>query len=239
MEQLEPLIDRYKLIPLWGRLAALVLIGIGSPFYFNYLDESETVQMEFENAQNAKTAAQSELTSKKNKLVKIPQLEEQLQFTKVQLTEAKRKLPDDFDLDLDLKRITNSAKKSGVRLALFQPGSPTPHGDIYKYEEMPIRIEATGGYHQLASFYDDVVHTEAMVNLKSLTFELSDKVSDRPQGVTSKGADEDPRQVRLGKEIKAGGEYLIYRAAPDGVSAEEKQKALENNEKENQKAEHG
>lgn len=210
---LESIKDRYRLFPLWGRILLIIVIGV-APAAFGFLEEAELVDLELEDGKNTLEATKSEFEKKRIKIENIGKIEEEKKFVEVQLTAAKKRLPDEFNLEQDLKEVTKAAENSNITLALFRPSlSPITKGDIYKYENLPITIEAYGKFHQLAHFFDSLAHFETMVDLRKLQMTSHLKETDEEKS-QAKGVI-DPRVIRLNTEVKAIAELNVFRSAPD------------------------
>ncbi len=206
--------DRYRLFPLWGRIILIIVIGI-APAAFGFLEEAELVDLEFENSKNNLEATKNEFEKKRIKIENIGKIEEEKKFVEVQLSEAKNRLPDEFNLEKDLKEVTKAAENSNITLALFRPSlSPLTKGDTYKYESLPITIEAYGKFHQLAHFFDSLAHFETMVDLRKLQMTSHLKEADEEDKNQSKNG-VDPRVIRLNAEVKAIAELNVFRSAPE------------------------
>jgi type IV pilus assembly protein PilO len=75
-------------------------------------------------------------------------------------------LPDKREIPSLLEGISRSGRQSGLEFLLFKPGK-----EIAKefYAEIPVKIEVTGGYHNLAVFFAKVAQLPRIVNISDLS----------------------------------------------------------------------
>lgn len=236
-EELEEYIEKFRAINYWtrflGYLAIILILG-----YMDYSEKAAIIDQEHQAALTQQMALKADYDKKKNMLENIGKMEDQLKFTTEQLAEARKKLPDKFKLDRELKKITRAAAKSNVILKSFKPGVPVEKpGAGFKFAEMPIDLEVTGGFHQVARFYDTLAHFETLVDLRNidldLTFKAENSNNDGARNLIRGQADgPDPRAKRLSAQLNAKNKYFIYRSgsvdqpAPGVPGAAETQPAV-------------
>ena len=91
-----------------------------------------------------------------------------------ELDKALKELPDKKEIDQLLLKVSDRAKDSGLDIKLFKP-RPEEKRDFYA--AVPVDIEASGSYHQVATFFDEVGHLDRIVNLDNLA--ISDPIVDK------------------------------------------------------------
>jgi type IV pilus assembly protein PilO len=74
-----------------------------------------------------------------------------------------RALPEKEEIPSLLAGISKAGKDSGLEMVLFQPKKEAVKGF---YAEIPVEISVTGGYHQIAVFFDKVANLPRIVNLR-------------------------------------------------------------------------
>jgi Tfp pilus assembly protein PilO len=167
MSALGELRERYKLLPLAGRLLLVGALGL-LPALYIYLDEGATLEEAQNSLQQQVEDARQKFTQASQKHSNLPKLEEQLQSTQQQLVQAKKKLPDTYQIELILEKVATLAKGNGVIMALFDPSEEVKHQQPYPFVELPIVIEVLGSFDQVAHFLDQLVHLEGTIFLRSL-----------------------------------------------------------------------
>jgi type IV pilus assembly protein PilO len=96
------------------------------------------------------------------------------------LTVALRQLPDSKELPVLLTDVTSLGKNAGLDFRAFRPGQ-----EIRKafYAEVPIDIEFTGGFHDIATFFDQISRLPRIINITDLEMTIGKESStDAAQG---------------------------------------------------------
>ncbi len=138
-------------------LGSLAVLASGY-WYFFYSPlgvrlENVTAEMEKLKATVAEKRA---IASNLDKfLAEVDRLDEELR-------KALLELPDKKEIPQLLERISDKARDAGLDVRLFRP-QPEQMQDFYA--SVPVDIEVSGTYHQVASFFDEVGHMERIVNL--------------------------------------------------------------------------
>lgn len=81
------------------------------------------------------------------------------------LAVALRQLPDDKELPVLLTDVTSLGKTAGLDFKAFRP---QPEFRREFYAEVPIEVEFTGSFHDIASFFDEVSRLPRIVNIGEL-----------------------------------------------------------------------
>jgi type IV pilus assembly protein PilO len=76
-----------------------------------------------------------------------------------------RALPEKEEIPSLLAGISEAGKDAGLEFLLFQP-KPESAKDFYA--EIPVDINVTGSYHQVALFFDKVAHLPRIVNIRDI-----------------------------------------------------------------------
>ncbi len=171
-------IDTFLDFPLAKRiLIALGVISlVAACFYYFFLSPlEETITKE----QELVASLQSEIQGLKFKASRLQEFEEEVERLDVELSRALRELPDRKEIDTLLAKIFDKAKESGLDVVLFRPEAQQ-RKDFYA--EVPVTLEMRGGFHQVASFFDEVAHLDRIVNMNQIKLTISkDKLSDAAQ----------------------------------------------------------
>ncbi len=138
-------------------LGALALLGGGYWYmYYSPLDEQILKLTEETEQLKAQVAEKRAIAANLDKfLAEVDRLDEELR-------KALLELPDKKEIPQLLERISDKARDAGLDVRLFKP-QPEQMQDFYA--SVPVDIEVSGTYHQVASFFDEVGHMERIVNL--------------------------------------------------------------------------
>jgi type IV pilus assembly protein PilO len=130
--------------------------------WFFYMPQTETI-----------ARLNKDLKSAQDKLARLKDVEKNLrafkkQFKKTEeeFKEALKLLPDKEEIPTLLTSISNLGAQSGLEFILFQPQKEVPRNF---YAEIPLKIEVTGPYHNVATFFDQVSRLSRIVNIGDVT----------------------------------------------------------------------
>ena len=144
----------HKLVISVGIFGAL----IGCFVWFLYMPQKEQI-----------TRLEGDLQSAKTKLARLKNVEKNLRAfrkkfkeTEFKFKEALKLLPDKEEIPTLLSSISNLGAESGLEFILFQPEKEQPRNF---YAEIPLRLEVTGPYHNVATFFDKVSRLGRIVNI--------------------------------------------------------------------------
>jgi type IV pilus assembly protein PilO len=87
---------------------------------------------------------------------------------------ALRQLPDSKELPVLLTDVTSLGKNAGLDFRAFRPQQ-----EIRKafYAEVPIDIEFSGGFHDIATFFDQIARLPRIINISELEMSISKESS--------------------------------------------------------------
>jgi len=158
----------------WGRLSKLtklhkilIAVGIlgglwGCFVWFVFMPQKESI-----------SRIEKDLGTARDKLARLKKVEKNLRKFKKELkdTEAKFKealqlLPDKEEIPTLLTSISNLGAKSGLEFLLFQPQKEVSRNF---YAEIPLKMEITGPYHNVALFFDQVSRLGRIVNIHDIS----------------------------------------------------------------------
>jgi len=106
-----------------------------------------------------------ELDKTKEKAGQFEKLKKKMEEAKVQFQIVKKTLPEKGDIPSLLTSISQAGRDVGLDFLLFQPNKEILKGF---YAEIPVSIQVTGNYHNLALFFDRVAALSRIVNIGNI-----------------------------------------------------------------------
>lgn len=154
----------------WGKLSKLsrahkIIISIailgalwGCFIWFLFMPQMEKI-----------TKMSGDLQAAKTKLSRLKDVEKNLRAfkkkykaTELKFKQALRLLPDKEEIPTLLSSLENLGAQSGLEFLLFQPQKEVNRNF---YAEIPLKIEVTGPYHNVGTFFDKVSRLSRIVNI--------------------------------------------------------------------------
>ncbi len=159
LEKVNELNNKQRLLVL---VAVVALVGV-----LFYMYPYKKKQTEIEGSLIRLSAVQTELQGLQAIAAKLPEFETIIKNLQKQLEELKTKLPQDKDIPLLLKSISDAGTENGMQFDLFRP-----LGETRKefYSEVPVDIAVRGPFHNMVSFLDKIVHFGRIVNITNFNF---------------------------------------------------------------------
>jgi type IV pilus assembly protein PilO len=155
-------------IPLAGKIGIGVLMSIlmGAGFYFVFYDDldkkvtqAQNKTRELESEEKLQKAAQAAYFQDKNELAQ----------REVKQKDMNRALPLEAESGGFLSTIQATSNVAGIDLKGYQPQDEQVQAF---YARVPMKLEITGKFHQLAKFMYELGRTERIINVENI--ELSD-----------------------------------------------------------------
>ncbi|MFA5073175.1 MAG: type 4a pilus biogenesis protein PilO [Nitrospirota bacterium] len=84
-----------------------------------------------------------------------------------QLKDLTEQLPPESEVSGLLRQIQDRVNQSGLVLKLWKPDKPRDHASGL-YREIPVNLSLTGGYHNVATFFDRVSKLSRIVNILNI-----------------------------------------------------------------------
>jgi type IV pilus assembly protein PilO len=162
--KIEPLIDKIGELTKIQRYliyCGAIFILIAGYAYLLYLPKQENINQLSEQAE--KLTAKLQATKKKARL--LPGLKKKMEEAKVQFQIVKKTLPEKKDIPSLLTSISQAGRDAGLEFLLFRPNKEVRKGF---YAEIPVSINVTGNYHNLAIFFDRVAALSRIVNIRNI-----------------------------------------------------------------------
>ncbi|UCE86709.1 MAG: type 4a pilus biogenesis protein PilO [Deltaproteobacteria bacterium] len=164
LDKLDPALEKFAKLPKPYRMAlvpALVVALFG--LYYLLLYGGASTQLEVLESQRDKK--QRKLNEARSAASNVGPFEEELSRLQDQLERALLQLPDRKELPVLLVDISTLGKNSGLEVSAFRPMRERNAGF---YAEVPIQLEFSGKYHDIAKFFDRVSKLPRIVNVGNL-----------------------------------------------------------------------
>ena len=162
-----PTIPWHKLSKLSRAHKIIISVAIlgtlwGCFVWFFYMPQTEQISKLNQDLKSA----QDKLARLKNVEQNLRAFKKQFKATEERFQEALKLLPDKEEIPTLLTSISNLGAQSGLEFILFQPQKDVPRNF---YAEIPLKLEVTGPYHNVATFFDKVSRLSRIVNIGDVT----------------------------------------------------------------------
>lgn len=151
----------------FGGLVAVIFGGYG---YFLYMPKSD----ELAKAEQEHLQLQRKLSEVRAVAANEQAVRDEIAALEKKLAVALRQLPDSKELPVLLTDVTSLGKNAGLEFKAFRPQQ-----EIRKafYAEVPIEISFTGGFHDIAMFFDELARLPRIVNISELEMKIKKETS--------------------------------------------------------------
>lgn len=139
---------------------AVVLAGLF--IWFVYLPKSEEIRKTREEI----AGLQQQLNRAKIRAKSLKKFEAELAEVDTQFKEALKLLPNKKEIPSLLRSITQLGSDAQLQFRLFRPQKEKAQGF---YMEIPVAIEVSGNYHNVAVFFDKVGRMERIINILNVS----------------------------------------------------------------------
>jgi type IV pilus assembly protein PilO len=157
---------------------------------------------------------EQKLSVAKKNAADLEKFKKKMREAEVQFQTAMKALPEKEEIPSLLTGISRSGQDAGLEFLLFEPKS-----EVRKefYAEIPVAMQVTGGYHDLALFFDKVARLPRIVNIRNISMKRAKDTLDlntsctavtykfvepAPQKDTKKKSKKSRRKSRKKKEKK-------------------------------------
>lgn len=145
----------------FGVLGILFAWVIGMGIYFDTTKQLDELQSVEEKEDKLKL----EFTTKAGQAAKLELYKEQLAEMQASFQAILRQLPERTDVESLLVDVSQTGLANGLEIKKFKPSAEEKKGF---YAELPISLEVTGNYHDLASFISGVAALPRIVTMHNL-----------------------------------------------------------------------
>lgn len=141
---------------------------IGGFVYFSYLPKIEKVQA----LEKQRSTLESQLATAQVKAKQLASFRDRKLQAEADFMVAKKLLPEKKEIPSLLTGVSQSGQDAGLEFLTFQPQNETVK-DFYA--EIPVLIKVTGGYHNVAVFFDNVSRLYRIVNMRDIEMKAEQK----------------------------------------------------------------
>jgi len=147
-----------------------VLLLMSGYVYFVYMPRQDEMKL----LESKLATLETTLASYKQKAATLEKYEKLMAEVQARFNLAMKALPDKKEIPSLLTEISRSGSEAGLEFLLFQPKAEVQQEF---YAEIPVAVKVQGGFHQLATFFDQVARLYRIVNIDDITIK-SQKSSD-------------------------------------------------------------
>jgi type IV pilus assembly protein PilO len=166
--QVQEKIDQAAKLPKAARFGIIgaIAVAIASGYFFLFYQENAE---ELKALRAQELELQRKLSEVRSIAANISAFEAEIGDLEIHLKTALRQLPNNKELEVLLTDISNLGKTAGVEIRSFKRSKEITH-DFYA--EVPIDLELTGEFHDVAQFFDLVSKLPRIVNMGSLKIKV-------------------------------------------------------------------
>ncbi|MBI5183207.1 MAG: type 4a pilus biogenesis protein PilO [Nitrospinae bacterium] len=164
--------ERIEGVPRWQRwlivgvVIFLIILLYYSPIHpWSYSKKSG----EIEALRTRLKELEDEYNKHQRYIEKRPELENEIGKLDTDLKLARVQLPDSKEIPELLTQISDLGLQAGLEFMLFKP---LPENRIDFYSEVPVEINITGGFHNIATFFDNVRKLTRIVNITDVNIKV-------------------------------------------------------------------
>jgi type IV pilus assembly protein PilO len=117
--------------------------------------------------ESAVAGLQAKIKENETKIKKLDELKAEVRSLHERLKLLTEQLPPETEVSGLLRQLQNLVNQSGLVLTLWKPEKRRTHASGL-YEEIPIILEISGGYHNVGVFFDKVSKLARIVNIMNL-----------------------------------------------------------------------
>ncbi|MFZ1987165.1 MAG: type 4a pilus biogenesis protein PilO [Desulfatitalea sp.] len=144
-----------------GIFVAVLVVILGLSIYLLFWPKHEQIG----SLETQLAAVQKELDTAKKNAAELNDWRNKMKKKEAEYKQVMRALPEKEEIPSLLAGISQAGKDAGLEFLLFQPKPEAPK-DFYA--EIPVDINVSGTYHQVAVFFDKVANLPRIVNVRDV-----------------------------------------------------------------------
>ncbi len=162
-----------KNLPLYLKIIVAAIPSLILIILFIFLIYSpKKEQVNVLNAEVAKLS--NEIATSEVKVRKLDVLKAENAMLRAKLSKLQEQLPEEKEVSVLLKQISDLGLKSGLKILLWKPGArKTSASGLYL--EIPVTVEVVTGYHNLGVFFSYISRLPRIVNMSNIDFRVKGK----------------------------------------------------------------
>jgi type IV pilus assembly protein PilO len=164
LDKLQVHLDKLAKLPKGARMAVvpvLMVIVFGVYGYLFFVP----ARQELAKAEQERLQLQRKLSEVRAVAANEQAVRDEIAMLEKKLAVALRQLPDSKELPVLLTDVTSLGKNAGLDFRAFRPQQEIRRAF---YAEVPIDIEFTGGFHDIATFFDQIARLPRIINITDL-----------------------------------------------------------------------
>ena len=151
-----------------GVFITLFVVIIAAGIYFDTQDQLKVLERHERKEQELK----DEFKVKADQAAKLELYKEQLAEMEASFGALLRQLPETTEVESLLIDVSQTGLASGLEVKKFKPSAEEKKGF---YAELPISLEVSGSYHQLANFISGIASLPRIVTISDMKLEPFEK----------------------------------------------------------------
>ena len=160
------LIERIAKIPLSQKIGVVVAVVVALTVA-NYFMVIDPLEASIDTNRGAVARLQKDLVEKKVIADNLNEYRHEKEVLERRLAEALTELPATKDIDELLRQLNDVGKKSGLDIITIEPGAESAQAF---YASIPIKMQVSGNYHEIAVFFESISKLRRIVNISNLAF---------------------------------------------------------------------
>ena len=158
------LLEKLVKVPLATKAVVLLVLlaGLTAGNWFLLIADLTTA---IEASRVKKRALDEELVKKRVIADNLNQYRRDKEVLERRLAEALTELPPQADIDELLRQLNDVGKKSGLEIVNLTPLAETP---ATFYASIPIKMQVSGSYHEIAVFFESISKLRRIVNISGI-----------------------------------------------------------------------
>jgi type IV pilus assembly protein PilO len=147
-----------------GVFITLFVAIIGAGIYFDTRDQLQVL----ERKERKENELKEEFKAKADQAAKLDLYKEQLAEMEASFGALLRQLPETTEVESLLVDVSQTGLAAGLEIKKFKPSEEEKKGF---YAELPIALEVSGSFHQLATFISGIAALPRIVTISNMTLE--------------------------------------------------------------------
>jgi type IV pilus assembly protein PilO len=123
-----------------------------------------------------------EIAASQEKVKRLDALIEENKVLKAKLARLKEQLPEEKEVSVLLKQISESGLQSGLEILLWKPDAKKTSPDNL-YIEIPVKVEVLTGYHNLGIFFSHISRLPRLVNISDINLSIKAQKGQEKEGL--------------------------------------------------------